>query len=128
MIDSRTLEHVPEKLIDFSDENMLQLFDFEHLLLARVIQPEPKMLESIISRKTAGAVPSSPLAESCLSCRILLVLPNLAWRTGAAIPVGKNRLSNDEIRQIIEASNYLLHGGVGSSLRLVISPASTKSP
>jgi hypothetical protein len=71
MIDSRTLEHVPEKLIDFSDENILQLFDFEHLLLARVIQPEPKMLESIISRKTAGAVPSSPLAESCLSCRTL---------------------------------------------------------
>jgi hypothetical protein len=34
------LEHVPEKLIGFSDQNMLQFFDFEHLLLARVIQPE----------------------------------------------------------------------------------------
>jgi hypothetical protein len=39
-----SLEHVAEKLIDFSDQNMLHLFDFEHLLLARVIQPERKML------------------------------------------------------------------------------------
>jgi hypothetical protein len=37
-------EHVPEKLIDFSERNMLPLFDLEHLLLARVIQPERKML------------------------------------------------------------------------------------
>jgi hypothetical protein len=38
------IKHVPEKLIDFSDQNMLQIFDFEHLLLARAIQPERKML------------------------------------------------------------------------------------
>jgi hypothetical protein len=34
------LEPVAEKLIDFSDQNRLQLFDLEPLLLARVIQPE----------------------------------------------------------------------------------------
>jgi hypothetical protein len=38
------LEPVAEKLIDFSDRNKLQLFDFEPLLLARVIQPMRKML------------------------------------------------------------------------------------
>jgi hypothetical protein len=38
------LEHVPGKLTDFSDQNMLQLFDLEHLLLARVAQPERNML------------------------------------------------------------------------------------
>jgi hypothetical protein len=37
-------EHVLEKLHDFSDQNMLQPFDFEHLLFTRVIQPERKML------------------------------------------------------------------------------------
>jgi hypothetical protein len=38
------IEHVLEKLTDFSDKNMLQFFDFEHPFLARVIHPEPKML------------------------------------------------------------------------------------
>jgi hypothetical protein len=38
------LEPVPEKLPDFSAKNMLQLVNFEHLLLARVIQPERKRL------------------------------------------------------------------------------------
>jgi len=37
-------EHVAEKLTGFADRNRLQLFDFEALLLARVIQPEHKRL------------------------------------------------------------------------------------
>jgi hypothetical protein len=40
----RPLEPVAEKLIDFSDQNRLQLFDFKPLLLARVIQPERQRL------------------------------------------------------------------------------------
>jgi hypothetical protein len=40
----------------FSEKNRLQLFDFEPLLLARMIQPEPKMLESrIFARSQAEA-------------------------------------------------------------------------
>jgi hypothetical protein len=40
----RVLEPVSEKLIDFSEKTRLQIFDFEPLLLARVIRPERKML------------------------------------------------------------------------------------
>jgi hypothetical protein len=47
------LEHVPEKLNDFSDQNMLQSIDFEHLPFARVIQPRAKMLlrVNVLNRK-----------------------------------------------------------------------------
>jgi hypothetical protein len=31
------LEHVPKKLLDFFDEDMLQLFDFERVLFDHVI-------------------------------------------------------------------------------------------
>jgi len=31
------LEHVPKKLIDFSDQNMLQLFEFERFLFDQMI-------------------------------------------------------------------------------------------
>ncbi|QXX76341.1 hypothetical protein MHY1_03181 [Methylovirgula sp. HY1] len=38
------LEHVPEKLNDFSDKNMLQLIDLERFPLDRVIPPDRKTL------------------------------------------------------------------------------------
>jgi hypothetical protein len=38
------LEHVPEKLIDYSDKNMLQLFDFERFLPDRTILSGRKTL------------------------------------------------------------------------------------
>jgi len=38
------LKHVPEKLPDFPDQNMRLLFDFEHRVLAREIQPERQKL------------------------------------------------------------------------------------
>jgi hypothetical protein len=37
-------EHVPEKLINFSDKNMLQLFDFERFLLDRPVLADRKTL------------------------------------------------------------------------------------
>jgi len=40
----RSLEHVPEKLVDFSDQNMLQLFDFERFLLDWMIPSDRKTL------------------------------------------------------------------------------------
>jgi hypothetical protein len=36
------LEHVPAKLNDFADKNMLQLIDLARFLFARVIPPERK--------------------------------------------------------------------------------------
>jgi hypothetical protein len=41
-------EPAPEKVTDFSAKNMLQLFDSEPLLLARVTQPERKMLQGAL--------------------------------------------------------------------------------
>jgi hypothetical protein len=41
---SDALQHVPEKLIDFSDKNMLQHFDFELFLLDRMISSGRKTL------------------------------------------------------------------------------------
>jgi hypothetical protein len=38
------LEHVPEKLTDFSDKNMLQLFDFERFLPDQMIPSGRKTL------------------------------------------------------------------------------------
>ena len=38
------LEHVPEKLTDFSDKNMLQLFDFERALIDRMIPSDRNAL------------------------------------------------------------------------------------
>jgi hypothetical protein len=38
------LEHVPEKLNDFSDKNMLQSIDLERFLPDRVIPPDRKTL------------------------------------------------------------------------------------
>ena len=43
MIDA-ILERVPKKLHDFFDKNTLQLIDLEHLLVARAIHFERKML------------------------------------------------------------------------------------
>ncbi|MHB8883690.1 MAG: hypothetical protein ACYC5H_01160 [Methylovirgula sp.] len=40
----RRLEHVPEKLNDFSDKNMLQPIDFERFLLDRMIPSGRKTL------------------------------------------------------------------------------------
>jgi hypothetical protein len=37
------LEHVPKKLIDFFDQNMLQLFDFKRFLSDQVIPPDRKL-------------------------------------------------------------------------------------
>jgi hypothetical protein len=33
----RPLEHVPKKLLDFFDQDMLQLFDFERVLIDQMI-------------------------------------------------------------------------------------------
>jgi hypothetical protein len=38
------LEHVPKKLIDFFDQNMLQLIDVERFLIAWVTAPKRKTL------------------------------------------------------------------------------------
>ena len=38
------LEHVPEKLIDFSDWSMLQLIDSERFLFDRMIPPDREPL------------------------------------------------------------------------------------
>jgi hypothetical protein len=47
-------------LVGFSERNMLQLFDLENVLLARVIQAERKRLESDSSPTAAlGAKPPS---------------------------------------------------------------------
>jgi hypothetical protein len=45
--ESRTatsLEHVPEKLTDFSDQNMLQEIDFERILIDRMIPSDRNTL------------------------------------------------------------------------------------
>ncbi len=44
LVPTLTLEHVPEKLNDFSDKNMLQLIDLERFPLDRVIPPDRKTL------------------------------------------------------------------------------------
>jgi hypothetical protein len=38
------LEHVPEKLTDFSDQNMLQEIDFERILIDRMIPSDRNTL------------------------------------------------------------------------------------
>jgi hypothetical protein len=38
------LEHVPKKLVDFFEQNMLQLFDFERFLFDQVIPHDRKAL------------------------------------------------------------------------------------
>jgi hypothetical protein len=38
------LEHVPEKLTDFSDQNMLQAIDLERILVDRVTLPDRNTL------------------------------------------------------------------------------------
>jgi hypothetical protein len=38
------LEHIPEKLTDFSDQNMLQPIDLERILIDRVIPPDRNTL------------------------------------------------------------------------------------
>jgi hypothetical protein len=38
------LEHVPEKLIDFSDRDMLQFFGFERVLIDRMIPSDRNAL------------------------------------------------------------------------------------
>ncbi|MHB8884900.1 MAG: hypothetical protein ACYC5H_07405 [Methylovirgula sp.] len=42
--EENALEHVPEKLNDFSDKNMLQLIDLERFPFDRVIPPDRKTL------------------------------------------------------------------------------------
>ena len=37
-----TKEHVPAKLYDFADKNMLQFIDLARILVAQVIPPERK--------------------------------------------------------------------------------------
>jgi hypothetical protein len=40
----KCLEHVPEKLTDFSDQNMLQEIDFERILIDRMIPSDRNTL------------------------------------------------------------------------------------
>ncbi len=42
----RRPEPVPKKLIDFFDQNMLQLFDFERFLFDQVIPPDRKAFQA----------------------------------------------------------------------------------
>ena len=44
LLRAQALEHVPEKLNDFSDKNMPQLVDFERFLLDRMIPSGRKTL------------------------------------------------------------------------------------
>ena len=41
---SRTVEHVPKKLLDFFDQDMLQVFDFERFLVDHVIPRDRETL------------------------------------------------------------------------------------
>jgi hypothetical protein len=43
-ITASALEHVPEKLTDFSDQNMLQEIDFERILIDRMIPSDRNTL------------------------------------------------------------------------------------
>ena len=76
------LQHVPEKLTDFSDENMLQLFDFERALADGIVggdcmmacqrqrsrreRPEPRL--SLRQRSRRGKVALNPDQKGVARC------------------------------------------------------------
>ncbi|MHB8884890.1 MAG: hypothetical protein ACYC5H_07355 [Methylovirgula sp.] len=62
-----TLEHVPEKLNDFSDKNMLQLIDFERFPLDRMIPSGREENAPDIGAPVSPAAASKP--SICQLCR-----------------------------------------------------------
>ena len=114
------LEHDPKKLIDFFDQNMLQVFEFERFLFDQMIPSDREALWSMISKscRLLGIMPGPRLARGAWfgAGRRLAAQPHhqrgkkVAFRFTRLIPVGK--LSGkilDDARDFASRLNFVDH-------------------